>query len=51
MNPECAWHEMLPECCECGKRIEDVTCYQINGEAVCEACVEQMRTYTTDMMG
>lgn len=42
----------LPDCYECGRGIKDPTCYEINGEAVCEDCLEQNhKKYTTDMMG
>lgn len=52
MNPEGhAWRALLPECCQCGRLIEEETCYQVNGEAVCEGCMEEMRIYTTDLMG
>ena len=42
--------ERLPECCECGERIEDDFCYVINDEIICETCMEQYRKFTTDVM-
>lgn len=48
-GPAC---DPLPECYECGKLIEEPCCYELNGEAVCESCLEQNhKKYTTDMMG
>lgn len=42
--------ERLPICCECGNRIEDDFCYEINDEIICEACMEQYRKFTSDFM-
>nr|DAP70632.1 MAG TPA: hypothetical protein [Bacteriophage sp.] len=42
---------LLPECSECGKKIEDEFCYQVNDEIICEACMEKFRKYTIDLMG
>jgi len=42
--------ERLPHCAECDQRIEDEFCYQINGEILCETCMEQYRVYTSDVM-
>ena len=39
--------EGLPECAECGEVITDEEAYYINGEWVCEACVE---TYRREVM-
>jgi len=35
---------LLPECSECGKKIEDEFCYQVNDEIICEACMEKFRS-------
>lgn len=43
--------ELLPVCCECGERITDDFCFQINDEILCETCMEQYRKFTTDVMG
>lgn len=44
--------ELLPECSECGRKIEDDCCYQINDEIICEECLERnYRKYTVDLMG
>lgn len=43
--------ELLPECAECGKRIEDMECYRINGEPVCEDCIDSARVPTTYFIG
>jgi hypothetical protein len=32
--------EKLPECCECGCKIQDEHCYEINGEYICEECLK-----------
>lgn len=37
----------LPECVECGEPIQDDEAYYINGEWVCEACVETYRREVT----
>lgn len=42
--------ELLPECCECGNRIEDDFCYEINGEIICETCMEQYKKFTMDLV-
>lgn len=42
--------EQLPICCECGERIEDEYCYEINDEIICETCMEQYRKYTMDLV-
>lgn len=42
--------ERLPICCECGQRIEDEFCYQINDEIICETCMEQYKKFTSDLM-
>jgi formylmethanofuran dehydrogenase subunit E len=42
----------LPECCECGERIQDEYCFEINGEYICEQCLnDNHRKYTEDVMG
>lgn len=43
--------ELLPVCCECGEPIQDDFCYQINDEVICEACIEQYKKFTADLMG
>ena len=32
--------ELLPQCSECGEPIQDDFCYEINGELICEDCLE-----------
>ena len=29
----------LPECCECGEKIQSEHCYEINGEYLCPVCL------------
>lgn len=43
-------HGMLPVCCECDCSIEDEFCYEINGEVLCETCMEQHKRFTADLM-
>lgn len=33
--------ETLPECSECGCRIQDEYAYYINGEWICEQCMKE----------
>lgn len=41
--------ELLPVCCECDKPIQEETCFQFNGELVCEKCLrENHRVWTDD---
>ncbi len=41
--------ERLPVCCECDKPIQEETCFQFNGELVCEKCLrENHRVWTDD---
>lgn len=47
-----AARELLPECEECGEKIEDDFCYQINDTIICETCMRDVyRKHTTDLMG
>lgn len=32
--------ERLPVCSECGERIQDEFCYEINDELICESCLK-----------
>lgn len=44
--------ELLPVCCECGERILDDFCYEINDVIICEECLrDNYRKLTTDCMG
>lgn len=38
--------EELPICSECGEHIQDDMCYEINGEYLCENCVDMHRICT-----
>lgn len=33
--------ERLPICSECDERIQDEYCFEINGEYICEHCMEE----------
>lgn len=37
------WLKMLPKCRECKEHIQDEYCYKINGEYICESCMEEHR--------
>ena len=32
--------DKLPCCCECDEPIQSEACYEINGELICEECLE-----------
>lgn len=32
--------DRLPKCSECGEPIQSEVCYEINGELICEECLE-----------
>jgi formylmethanofuran dehydrogenase subunit E len=32
--------DKLPRCSECDEPIQSETCYEINGELICEGCLE-----------
>ena len=34
------WRSKLPECSECGEKITDEDCYEINDELICPECIE-----------
>lgn len=40
----------LPVCSQCDAPIQSDFCYQINGEVICEDCMEQFKKFTTDLM-
>ena len=42
---------VLPTCSECEKPIEDEFCFVINGEPICEECMEQYKQPTAYLMG
>lgn len=42
--------EKLPRCSECNKPIQDDYCYEINGELICEECIQTFRKHTEDFM-
>lgn len=44
-------HDLLPLCSECEKPIEDEFCFVINGEPICEECMEQYKQPTAYLMG
>jgi formylmethanofuran dehydrogenase subunit E len=41
----------LPKCNECGEPIQDDHCFEINGEFICEECLnDNHRKWTEDLM-
>lgn len=38
--------DKLPRCSECDEPIQDEYCYYINGEYICEECMEQYKVST-----
>lgn len=41
----------LPECSECGERIQDDFCYEFDDELICESCLKEChRRHTDDFM-
>lgn len=42
---------MLPECCECGEKIQDEYLFEVNDEYICERCMESNhRKYVDDLI-
>lgn len=39
------WLKTRPVCAWCGQPIQDEYAYEIDGELVCEVCIEECRTY------
>lgn len=33
--------DKLPECSYCGEKIQDEFCYEINGELICDDCMDE----------
>jgi len=42
--------EKLPECSECGEKIQDEHCFEINGEYICERCMEGHKKHIEDLI-
>lgn len=41
----------LQECSECGDRIQDEKCFEINGKYICKKCMkENHEVYTEDLI-
>ena len=42
---------VLPECCECGEKIQDEYLFEVNDEYICERCMESNhRKYVDDLI-
>lgn len=45
------WLQSLPFCSECGERIQDEKCFEINDELICPGCMkENHEKWTEDFM-
>lgn len=33
--------DRLPECSECGEKIQDEYCFEVNDEYICEQCMQE----------
>lgn len=43
------WLNKRPVCCECDEPIQEEMCFEINGEYICETCMnDNHRKYTED---
>lgn len=46
-----AQSEKLPECSECGEKIQTEHCYEVNGEYICPDCMERNhKVFTEDII-
>ena len=47
----CSEKGLKEKLCECGEKIQDDHCFEINGEYVCERClIDNHRKYTEDLV-
>lgn len=42
--------QKLPECSNCGDKIQSEYCFQINDEIICETCMKDFRVHTEDLI-
>jgi len=42
--------ERLPRCSECDEPIQDEYCYEVNGEYICERCMDENHRKSVDML-
>ena len=42
--------QTLPECSECGEKIQDEHCFEINGEYICKRCMEGHKKHIEDLI-
>lgn len=40
--------ELLPECSNCGEKIQTEKCYEINDELICLECIKELERWTND---
>jgi hypothetical protein len=42
--------DRLPECCECGNKIQTEYCFEIYGEYICEDCMNDNHRKSVDSL-
>jgi formylmethanofuran dehydrogenase subunit E len=42
--------DKLPECSECGEKIQVEYCFEVNGEYICEGCMKENHRKSVDML-
>ncbi len=42
------WLESRPECYECGNKIQDEYCFEVNDEYICEECMKDNHRKSVD---
>lgn len=40
--------DRLPECCECGHKIQDEYCFEVSDEYICERCMNNNHRKAVD---
>lgn len=41
--------DALPVCCKCGEHIQDEFCYFIDGDCICESCIDNYKVHVEDL--
>ena len=47
-NEQYEWLIKRPICADCGEHIQDETCYEFNGEYICESCLNDLHRKPTE---
>lgn len=42
-------YERMPECSDCGQKVQTECYYKIEGKVICEDCLSQYRYWTEDI--